>query len=390
MEMLSWTVALLLAASTAGAAGPSTDATASEKAGAFHPQDLAPDFFAESVATFRNPHTNADCIAAEQPNYCCTGFGAGTCDQPVESFRLATCTTRNRDCVSAGNPNACCSGFRTGSCCYEELDTDNGGLGSSYCPVSVCPDGCVSQWVEQSGYKSAVASHPITGRTLEQDDLEKPCYVADCINGHACLEGHGQWTEPGYPVASQPEHDATLEIEPADRVGEFLQCPGTFYVAQLVKVVPQTQDHRLLAGFTKVLKDTNTLQFRPFSGGSLVSVDNVFPNLDAWYFIELQRNPNNSLRLWVDGRDQTRSPAPTNSTFTAWSTQSFCEAKTCDTFDNQEFQGQAALLFYKCGSLPSAQDRASMNAYVLETYTQAVFRNGFEAGNASGWSRALP
>lgn len=356
----------------------------------FHPQDLDPDFFAESVLTFVNPLTNADCIVADFPNYCCSGFQRGTCDQPVSSFRVVQCTTRNADCTAAGVPNACCTGFRSGDCCYEQSDNHNGGLGSDYCPASVCPDGCVSQWVEQSGFKSQVASHPITGRTLEQDDLEKPCLKLDCIGGHPCLTGHSKWIEPQYPASQQPEQDAVLEIEPADRTGPMLRCEGPFYLAQLVKVVPQTEDHRLLAGFTKRLLDSNALQFRPFSGGTVVSVDNVFPQLDAWYLIELQRAAGNALTVWINGQNRTRFPVPTNGTLTAWSTHSFCETKTCDLPDNQEFQGDAALLFYRCGALPSAEDRRNLRDYVLRTFTGDVFQDGFETGDLAAWSRSQP
>ena len=356
----------------------------------FHPQDLSPDFFAESVQTFVNPLTNSHCFASEQPNYCCTGVGTGTCDDPVSSFRLVHCTTRRTDCTGFGVPHACCTGNNTGNCCYDDPDPSEIGLGIAYCPSSVCPDGCVNQWLDQSGYKSQVASHPITGRTLEQDDLEKPCYKENCINGHPCLVGHPKWDEPSYPEEDRPKQDATLEIEGADRTGPLQSCSGAFYLAQLVKIIPQSQDHRLLAGFTKRLLDDNVLQFRPFSGGTVASVNNVFPILDAWYLIELQRNNDMTLRVWIDGVNRTRVPAPTNATSTAWATNSFCVAKTCDAFDDQEFQGEAALLFYKCGGLPTLVEKEAFRAYVLETFTQAVFADGFEDGDVQTWSRALP
>ena len=213
------------------------------------------------MATFTNPHTNADCVGFEDPNYCCTGPGTGVCDQPVSSFEVVNCTTRNLDCTGAGTPYACCSGFQTGSCCYEEGDSAHGYRGNSYCPPSVCSEGCVNQWIDQSGHKSNSWSHAITGRALEQDDLEKPCYKSNCINGHACLVGHPAWTEPGYPPSLMPHLDATLEFEPQDRGGPFKDygCPGPFYMAQLVRIVPQTENHRLLAGFTRYDINDNQL-----------------------------------------------------------------------------------------------------------------------------------
>ena len=346
----------------------------------FHPQDLSPDFYAESVATFSNPLTNADCTGFEQPNYCCTGVGTGSCDQPVASFELSQCTTRNLDCSADGVPNACCSGFQIGSCCYEEDDTANGFRGNFYCPTSVCPDGCVSQWVEQSGHKSTVNGHPITGRTFEQDDREKPCYKPNCINGHACVVGHPGWLEPDYPDKEQPKQDATLEIEPADRTGALAECPGAFYLAQLVRIPEQTEDHRLLAGFAKYKVDQNTLQFAPFSGGTIVSVNNVLPQLDRWYFIEMQRYADLTMRLWVNGADKTRSPVPSNASTRAWSTQNLCNLKSCDTEDNQEFQGEAALLLYKCGTPFSTEQHAALQNYVSKTFF-SIFADSFEFDN---------
>ena len=354
----------------------------------FNPQQLSPDFFAETVETFTNPLTNAECTGFEQPNYCCTGPGTGTCNQPVSSFVLSNCNTRDRDCVGAGNPHACCSGNGLGNCCYEESDTANDGLGSRYCPASVCPEGCVSQWVEQSGFKSNVFSHPITGRTLEQDDLEKPCYKTDCLNGHPCLVGHPAWTEPGYPAGEQPDQDATMEIEGADRTGNLSSCSGPFYLAQLVKIVPQTEDHRLLAGLTKRLIDDNTFQMKAFGNSAVVSVDNAFPELDKWYFIELQRNSDNTLRLWIDGVNKTRSPTPVYTSSTVWAIHSFCDAKTCDLEDNQEFQGEAALLFFRCGIGPSPAEKVLMRDYVEDTFTAGIFSDDFETGDASEWDQA--
>ena len=360
-----------------------------EPSGAFHPRSLAPDFLVESVESFTNPLANAQCTGAERPNYCCTGPGAGTCDQPVPSFLLATCTTRNLDCAAAGSPHACCTGPATGTCCYEEPDTANGGLGNPYCAPHECPDGCVQQWVDQSGYRSGVGTHPVTGRTLEQDDLEKPCYVKTCLNGHPCVQGGPPWSMPDYPGDQRPKQDATLEIEPADRTGPISSCSGPFYLAQLVRIDRQDLDHRLLAGFTKRIVSSNALQFRAFSGATTVSADGVFPRVGAWYFIELQRNSDHTFRVWIDGVDRTRAPAASNSTSTVFGPNLFCDTKSCDLSDNQEFQGAGALLFFRCGSAPITAEKELLRAYVRETYTNGIFADDFESGNAERWSESV-
>jgi hypothetical protein len=337
---------------------------------AFRPVDLDPDFYADSVATFTNPLTNAECVGFEEPNYCCTGPGTGTCNLPVESFTVADCTTRNLDCTGAGTPDACCSGYQSGSCCYEESDMDNDWQGNTYCPTSVCSEGCVNQWVDQSGYKSFQLGHPITGRTLEQDDLEKPCYQSDCLNGHACLTGHPAWVEPGYPANSQPHQDATLEIEPADRTGPFAAngCPGPFYIAQLVRIVPQSENHRLLAGFTGFDVHDNQLYFAPFGGGWGWSVHDVLPELDVWYLIEWQRDGNGQMRVWVNEQDRTPTPQPSSSTNNPFSVQQLCNFKDCTAPDNEEFQGDGAMLLYKCGPPLTLQARRDFYRYLDRTF----------------------
>lgn len=355
-------------------------------AGDFHPQDLSPDFLVESVATFTNPLGNAQCTGVERPNYCCTGPGTGICDRPVASFRLVTCTSRNIDCDGVGSPFPCCTGPGTGNCCYEQADTAAGGLGNAYCSPVDCPDGCVRQWVDQSGYRSDVSTHPITGRTLEQDDLEKACYVEDCLNGHGCVQGGPAWSMPDYPPAQRPKQDATLELEPADRTGALASCVGPFYLAQLVRIDHQLRDHRLLAGFTKRIVAQNAFQFRAFSGATTVSVDDVFPKDGAWYFIELQRNNDNTLQVWIDGVDRTRAPAATQSTSAVFGTNLFCDTKSCDLLDNQEFQGAGALLFFRCGTAPISAEKELFRAYVGRIYTDAVFDDGFETGTVERWN----
>lgn len=385
--LAAWACLLLVGPGTLPA--QETQPEGIEKGGGFHPRNLVPDFYVESVATFTNPLTNAECTGASQPNYCCTGPGTGTCDQPVDSFRLATCTTRNLDCTAAGVPHACCTGLDTGNCCFEISDTAEGGLGSPYCPASECPDGCVQQWVDQSGFRSNVVTHPVTGRTFEQDDLEKPCYVPDCLNGHACVVGHGPWEEPEYLTSQQPTQDATLEIEPADRTGAIFTCSGAFYLAQLVRIENQTRDHRLLAGFTKRIVEDNSFQFRAFSGAETVSVPDVFPRFGAWYFIELQRNNDNTLQVWIDGEERTRTPAPSNSSSRVFAYNAFCDTKTCNLIDNEEFQGAGALLFYRCGAAPGPNQKALFRTYVLETFTNGIFDDGFETGDVSRWDENL-
>lgn len=379
----------------------------------FHPQDLGPDLFVESVATFTNPHSNSDCVGFEEPNYCCTGFDTGTCDNPVESFLVVDCTTRNIDCTGAGTPFACCTGAQSGTCCYEESDESHSFRGNSYCPASVCPDGCVNQWVEQSGYKSGQIGHPITGRTLEQDDLEKPCYKTNCLNGHACAVGHPKWLEPDYIANEdcvdvdnpqdcctgpgsgkcQPEQDATMEIEPKDRTKPISECVGSFYVAQLIRIVPQPEDHYLLWGFSQYLVDENRLRFSPYSGATNLSIDNVLPELDAWYFIEVQRYPDNTMAVWVNEENVTRQQTPGSGTISPWSSL-FCRGKTCDGdpvagLQQSEFQGEGALLFYKCGATLNANEQTNLQDYVRKTFkyhSLSVMADDFESGNFSRWS----
>ena len=336
--------------------------------GGFNPQHLSPDFFVESVATFHNPTTNDMCTGNEHPNYCCTGPGTGTCDQPVASFNVVNNTTRNLDCTAANTPYVCCSGLQTGTCAYEEDDRANDWLGSSYCPTNICSDGCVAQWVDQSGRKSPVNGHPITGNTFEQDDREKPCFKASCINGHACAVGRSAWYEPGYPIELQPDQDSTLEIEPGDREGALVSCPGSFYLGQLVRVVPQTEDHYLFAGKTKFRVDENIIRFEAFDTVVDLSIDNALPALDQWYFIEMQRNADHTMSTWINETDVTRSPQPVMSTQAPFSIQNFCKGKDCPTVDRQEFQGEAALMFYRCGATLTNEEQTNLQDYVRTTF----------------------
>ena len=113
----------------------------------------------------------------------------------------------------------------------------------------IAPDGCIRRWEDQSGYLSnRNAMFPdelFTGRDFGQDDLEKPIYVTNCINGHpfAC----------GAP-ASDPEfpQNTSFEVENADGFSNVAEPPtgsdptegleGPFSVFHLVKPVAQTED----------------------------------------------------------------------------------------------------------------------------------------------------
>ena len=51
---------------------------------------------------------NSDCVGVDDPDDCCTGVGAGTCDDYVPML--------NDDCTAAGEPSPCCTGLDAGVC----------------------------------------------------------------------------------------------------------------------------------------------------------------------------------------------------------------------------------------------------------------------------------
>lgn len=398
-NLLGWLAVLFCAALCASAAF-----------GQFHPRDLEPTFYVEAVDTFTNPTANTDCVGADNPDWCCSGAGTGSCDDAVSTFgELATCTDRAADCVGSGDPNACCTGAGAGAtCCWELVDSGNGGRGPMYCKAEIFPDGCVQRWVGiawEGGvvYKNGDTDTPISpvGRPLAQDDHELMGYVADCFaNGLPCVRGRSPWFEPdgaGGSPSEQPSQDGTMEFGETDRTWTDCTTSEAGWMATLVRPVPQTGncDTGSAGGEVGILSlgtrvfgyDVDTGAFYLANSGTVSATSKLVDN--KWQLLELVRDGADAITFYIDGVDETTgTPTSTQAWNPADSFIGCAQAKNCDWNDScgtqgHEFQGDYAMILVLC-SAPTAQNRSDLLQYAQDTwaYQNEPVRRGGSQGAA--------
>jgi hypothetical protein len=131
---------------------------------------------------------NDRCTASNDPYNCCTGDGTGTC--PTNKARLiSTCDTQS---------------------CYDN-NAENSLIEDQYCDMvggaatdarELWNEGCVAYWEDMSGqvtssaecstctsgtdYKCCGKNTSYPGVEIGMDDLEKPGFISECINGLPC------------------------------------------------------------------------------------------------------------------------------------------------------------------------------------------------------------
>jgi hypothetical protein len=167
-----------------------------------------------------------------------------------------------------------------------------------YCDTGRFPAGCVRRWEDQSGYVYPGGFRPpewTAGRDFGQDDIEKPGYIPDCINGAPCVRG-------GPDLAQH----ISLEIEFDQGVAGL---SGPFSVIHVVRPVPQASDYQYFGNSNNGLRHNvgdNSLSFR-IAGGyppDVVTGPDAIAN-GTWHLIEVYRDGRNDLQVIVNGVDAT-------------------------------------------------------------------------------------
>ncbi|MEM9556883.1 MAG: LamG domain-containing protein [Acidobacteriota bacterium] len=232
---------------------------------------------------------------------------------------------------------------------------DNAPLDRQFCDLSTFPDGCARRWQDQSDYVPALGFEPpewTRGRDFGQDDLDKPGFVLDCVNGLPCLRGG-----PG------EVEDRTFEIEPGQQVDGVT---GPFSIAVLAR--PRAQDDdSFLFGFAgselsrRVTSDTHRARIA-FGGTVTLAPAGEVP-VDAWHLFELHRDAADAVRLLIDGVDVTEGAqvAPGEMRFRFLLSVARVRA----------FHGDVALALVVDGELDAAQ-RQELRNYVARTYGVGV------------------
>lgn len=188
--------------------------------------------------------------------------------------------------------------------CNTQACFDAGNLASianQYCDTIRFPEGCIRRWDDLSGYLPPGGFRPpewIAGRNFGQDDREKPLLISDCVNGHPCARGgRGAKAPDGSPLPQ----NFSFEIE----VGNTLALPGEFSTFHLVRPVAQESDYQYfgLNGLIHRVAD-NSLSYRTSSSTVRVTQGSAVTN-GAWQLIEVHRDSDRALRVFVNGVDVT-------------------------------------------------------------------------------------
>lgn len=198
--------------------------------------------------------------------------------------------------------------------CLTEPFTELVSIDGQYCDVTNdCGEGCVRRWLDQSDYSINNDGNPTTfdlpeystGRNFGQDDIVKPCYIDNCVNGQPCVRGGG-----GVPFATDgTEQDKYVELQ----LNDYVHLSGAFSIFMLAKPVAQTEDWFYFgfnSDFFRHRVADNYLQIRihPDNGVWRVTPNNSVA-LNVWQLIEIHRDASDQITVYINGIDKTNVPS---------------------------------------------------------------------------------
>lgn len=280
--------------------------------------------------------------------------------------------------------------------CYQEINTEILDLSRMYCDTTpgampgamgYAPDGCVRWWEDQGPFDCGTcgqAPHDdewVRGHEHGQDDIAKPAYVPDCLNGQPCAR-LPTVAEMG-PNAGQI---ACLELQNNDTV----MVTGNFTVFLLVAPRDQAVDWWYFGNPNNGLRHNvvdDSLSFRTnatpevlVTGPGAIDVSG-----GQWQLIEIHRVGGN-YQVIVNGEDVTLPGAASN---TALYEHRYLGAQNCNGITGGLVGDLAAFLLYNDRLLEG--ERASVRDYFESHYTlDLLFADDFESGDVLAWSRAIP
>lgn len=200
----------------------------------------------------------------------------------------------------------------TTSTCLNEPNTEQAPIAGQYCDLTVCPDGCVRRWPDRSGYVPAGGFNPpeyTEGRNFGQDDLEKPCYVPNCINGLPCVRGgspYGTFTQDKY-------------VE--NQVADIMSLDNAFSIFLLCRPINQAAT----GNWYYLGQAHSNLQHNVSKNALMFHVNGPSPILqlttdssvaiNEWQLMEVHRSLDDSLTGVINGVDKTNSPLMNAGTF---------------------------------------------------------------------------
>lgn len=228
---------------------------------------------------------------------------------------------------------------------------ENVTLEDQYCDTDTFPFGCVRRWQDQSTFFPSQPFEPpewIAGRDFGQDDLDKPGFIPNCVNGRPCVRGGvGETQLRGF------------EIEPNQPVGP-MTGPFSFYV--LAKPISQVDDY-YYAGFAGSelihVVNENSLFLRLGFGPKIRLTDRRSVDLNRWQLIEVHRDAADRLTTLVNGYDVSRQHVSATADF--W----FRFLMTVSR--GRAFLGDMAATMVVRGALPEA-DRQQVRDYFADVY----------------------
>jgi hypothetical protein len=189
--------------------------------------------------------------------------------------------------------------------CLNHPNTEQAPIAEQYCDLTVCPDGCVRRWPDQSGTLPYGGFNPpefTEGRNFGQDDSEKPCYIPNCLNGKPCVRG-------GAPYGAFVQ-DKYLE----NQVPDIMTLDNAFSIFLLCRPIDQ-----LATGDWFYLGQAHSnLQHKVSNNSLKLRVNGTYPvlqlttpnsvNINEWQLIEVHRSLNDSITSIINGVDKTNGP----------------------------------------------------------------------------------
>ena len=279
--------------------------------------------------------------------------------------------------------------------CYDEVNSEIISLDRMYCDTSpgaipgavgYAPEGCVRWWEDQGSHDCGacgIDNHSgewITGHEHGQDDLQKPAYVSDCLNGQPC--GRIPTVAEMGGNASQM---ACWELQSNDSV----QVNGDFSILFLVAPRDQADDWWYFGNANNGLRHNVVDDSLTFRAGATPAVLLTGPNAvdvsgGQWHLIEIYRNQAGAYRIFVNGEEVTLAGAETN---TASYEHRYLGAQICNGTNGGMIGDVAAFALYS--DFLNAAERDQIRAYFESVFTLSLlFRDGFESGDTSAWSSA--
>jgi hypothetical protein len=330
---------------------------------------------------------NDRCVDTNDPYNCCTGDGAGTC--PTNQTRtIATCGTQS---------------------CYDN-DVETTPTAQKYCDIvgstatgarELWDEGCVAYWEDWaesaisgsvacstctsgSDYKCCSKNAELYGAEVGMDDLEKPGFIKDCINGLPCVRMYYcDDSECNTPVGSTefPQNTA-IEVDNAD-VGRvtltdefslfFLwRAPFDEHETDIGNVFT---DKRCLTGAAnnsclRYWPGTGELSLQRAGGGATTTITDAGAiTKGKWHFIEVYWDKNNArfgtnaVKVYIDHVDATKTGGVTYSSGTSF-TPTHCGSATKGFHDSF---GDVAMCLFTDDILTSGE-QTSLQTYMNDLY----------------------